>query len=46
MSAKAQLSSKAEVVLVTLAPGKELHAAFGHTILWINDPTNGIDHAY
>jgi len=46
MSAKAQLSSKAEVVLVTLAPGKELHAAFGHTILWINDPTNGIDRAY
>jgi len=43
---KAQLSSKAEVVLVTLAPGKELHAAFGHTILWINDPTNGIDRAY
>jgi hypothetical protein len=46
LATKAQLSSKAEVVLVTLAPGKELHAAFGHTILWINDPTNGIDRAY
>ena len=46
IAVKAQLSSKAEVVLVTLAPGKELHAAFGHTILWINDPTNGIDRAY
>lgn len=46
LAAKAQLSSKAEVVLVTLAPGKELHAAFGHTILWINDPANGIDRAY
>lgn len=43
---KAQLSSNAEVVLVTVAPGTELHAAFGHTILWINDPTNGIDRAY
>ena len=42
----AQLSSKAEVILVTVAPGKELHSAFGHTILWINDPTNGIDRAY
>ena len=46
IAAKAQLSSKAEVVLVTVAPGTELHAAFGHTILWINDPTNGIDRAY
>jgi hypothetical protein len=44
--AKAQLSSKAEVVLVTVSPGKELHSAFGHTILWVNDPMNGIDRAY
>ena len=46
VAAKAQLSSKAEVVLVTVAPGKELHSAFGHTILWINDPSTGIDRAY
>jgi hypothetical protein len=46
IAAKAQLSSNAEVVLVTVAPGKELHSAFGHTILWINDPANGIDRAY
>ncbi|MHA8073048.1 Lnb N-terminal periplasmic domain-containing protein [Aquirufa sp. HETE-40SA] len=46
LAAKAQLSSKAEVVLVTVAPGKELHSAFGHTILWINDSSNGIDRAY
>lgn len=46
IAAKAQLSSKAEVVLVTVAPGKELHSAFGHSILWINDPVNGIDRAY
>jgi len=46
LAAKAQLSSKAEVVLVTVAPGKELHSAFGHTILWVNDPANGIDRAY
>ena len=46
LAAKAQLSSKAEVVLVTVAPGKELHSAFGHTILWVNDPMNGIDRAY
>ena len=46
IAAKAQLSSKAEVVLVTVSPGKELHSAFGHSILWINDPVNGIDRAY
>jgi hypothetical protein len=46
LAAKAQLSSKAEVVLVTVAPGKELHSAFGHTILWVNDPMNGVDRAY
>lgn len=45
-ASQAQLSSNAEVVLVTVAPGTELHSAFGHTILWINDPTNGIDRAY
>jgi hypothetical protein len=46
LAVKAQLSSKAEVVLITVAPGKELHSAFGHTILWINDSSNGIDRAY
>jgi hypothetical protein len=46
LAVKAQLSSKAEVVLITVAPGKELHSAFGHTILWVNDPSNGIDRAY
>lgn len=46
IAAKGQLSSNAEVVLVTVAPGTELHSAFGHTILWVNDPTNGIDRAY
>jgi hypothetical protein len=46
LAVKAQLSSKAEVVLITVAPGKELHSAFGHTILWVNDPSIGIDRAY
>ena len=40
------LSPSAQVSLVTFAPGKELHAAFGHAVIWVNDPTQGIDRAY
>jgi len=40
------LSPRAQVSLVTFAPGKELHAAFGHAVIWVNDPESGIDRAY
>ena len=40
------LSPRAQVSLVTFAPGKELHAAFGHAVIWVNDPDQGIDRAY
>ena len=41
-----KLSSRAQVSLVTFAPGHELHAAFGHAVIWVNDPDQGIDRAY
>ena len=40
------LGPRAQVSLVTFAPGKELHAAFGHAVIWVNDPEQGIDRAY
>lgn len=40
------LSPRAQVSLVTFAPGKELHAAFGHAVIWVSDPDSGIDRAY
>ncbi len=41
-----QLSPQAKVSVITVAPGKELNDVFGHSLLWIYDPVNGIDHAY
>ena len=43
---QSSLSPNAQVSLITFAPGKELHAAFGHAVIWVNDPMNGIDKAY
>ena len=41
-----QLSQSTKVSLITVEPGEELNDAFGHTILWIYDPSNQIDKAY
>lgn len=41
-----KLSESTKVSLITVAPGNELNDAFGHTLLWIYDPANGIDKAY
>jgi hypothetical protein len=41
-----KLSESTKVSLITVAPGDELNDAFGHTLLWIYDPANGIDKAY
>jgi hypothetical protein len=41
-----QLTPGAKVSLVTVGPGTELYSGFGHSILWIYDPINGIDRAY
>ena len=41
-----KLSGSAKISLITVAPGDELNDSFGHTLLWIYDPANGIDKAY
>ena len=40
------LSQDAKVSLVTVAPGNELYSGFGHSVLWVTDPIQGIDRAY
>lgn len=41
--AKAQLSNEAKIYLVTVSPGEELYAAFGHSALWVRDPARRLD---
>ncbi len=41
-----QLSQDAKIAVVTVEPGKELYDVFGHSLLWIYDPSLGIDQAY
>jgi hypothetical protein len=43
---QAQLSEKANVSLITIAPGKDLYSVFGHSSIWVQDPINGIDKVY
>jgi hypothetical protein len=40
------LSPGAKASLVTVGPGADLYSGFGHSVLWISDPENGIDNAY
>lgn len=40
------LSPGAQVSLVTVAPGEELYDSFGHTAIWVYDPSQGIDRVY
>ncbi|HET8864854.1 MAG TPA: DUF4105 domain-containing protein [Gracilimonas sp.] len=41
-----ELSPKAQVSLITVAPGNELYSLFGHTALRIHDPVTGINRTY
>ena len=40
------LSPSAKISLVTVAPGQELYSGFGHSVLWVYDPTTGVDRAF
>jgi hypothetical protein len=40
------LSPEAKVSLITVGPGNELYSGFGHSVLWITDPIQGLDRAY
>lgn len=41
-----QLGQNSSISLITVAPGKELYARFGHSIILIQDPDQAIDRAY
>jgi hypothetical protein len=41
-----QLSSKAEISVITCDPGTELYASFGHSAFRVLDRTGGIDQVY
>ena len=40
------LSDQAVISLITVNPGNQIHAFWGHTALRINDPANGLDVMY
>ena len=40
------LSPSAKVSLLTIGPGEELYSSFGHSAIWISDPTTGLDRNY
>lgn len=46
LKAQLQLSSNAEVSIITAGPGKELYEAFGHSAIRINDPVLNLDLIY
>ncbi|HNW50681.1 MAG TPA: DUF4105 domain-containing protein [Prolixibacteraceae bacterium] len=41
-----QLSEESKVILYTCGPGEELYALFGHSAIWISDPSQNIDRLY
>lgn len=41
-----QLSENSKIIMFTCEPGSELYAGFGHSALWVSDPTQGIDRLY
>ncbi|MEY4539565.1 MAG: hypothetical protein RLZZ306_1322 [Bacteroidota bacterium] len=41
-----KLSESTKVSVITVAPGDELNDSFGHTLLWVYDPSTGVDKAY
>jgi len=41
-----KLNEGAKVILFTCGPGDELYAGFGHSAIWISDPTQKIDRLY
>jgi uncharacterized membrane protein len=41
-----QLGTNSSISLITVAPGTELYARFGHSMILVQDPDNAIDKAY
>lgn len=45
-SKTATLTDQSKVVMFTCGPGEELYAGFGHSALWVSDPSAGVDRLY
>lgn len=45
-SKTAILTDQSKVVMFTCGPGEELYAGFGHSALWVSDPSAGVDRLY
>lgn len=43
---QAQLSSSAQISVITCGPGEELYSTFGHSAFRVQDPANGLDLVY
>jgi len=43
---KGQLSSRAQISVITCGPGADLYATFGHSAFRVQDPVNGLDVVY
>lgn len=41
-----KLSENSKVILFSCGPGEELYALFGHSAIWITDPSQKIDRTY
>jgi hypothetical protein len=47
LNAAKPLSPRAEISVLTIAPGAELYSAFGHTGIWVHDPLgSGVNTVY
>lgn len=45
-SVSGQLSSGAQISILTCGPGTDLYATFGHTAIRVQDPANALDEVY
>lgn len=41
-----QLTESSKISLITIGPGEDLYSTFGHSALYISDPTLAIDNIY
>lgn len=46
LEAAKPLSPRAEISVLTIAPGADLYSAFGHTGIWVHDPLAGVNTVY
>ncbi len=42
----ATLTNESKILMFTCGPGEELYAGFGHSAIWISDPSIGVDRLF